>query len=143
MLFRSDALIAHLDLPATFAAITGAPVPAGQCRDSFNILPALLGERTAAPVRPHFVAHNGGTEGPFALIAGDWKYLQVAQPIRAPDTRGGEGAKAKAKAKGAGGAPMLINLAKDIGENEDLSAREPAKLAEMRALLEKIRAGGQ
>jgi hypothetical protein len=67
----------------------------------------------------------------------------VAQPIRAADTRGEEGARAKAKAKGAGGAPALINLAKDIGENEDLAAREPAKLAEMRALLEKIRAGGQ
>jgi len=139
----SDALIAHLDMPATFAAITGVPVPAGQCRDSFNLLPAMLGERTATPTRPHFVVHNGGTDGPFALIAGDWKYLQVAQPIRATDTRGAAGAKAKAKAKAAGGGPVLINLAKDIGENEDLASREPAKLAEMQALLEKIRAGGR
>jgi len=97
----------------------------------------------ATPTRPHFVVHNGGTDGPFALIAGDWKYLQVAQPIRATDTRGAAGAKAKAKAKAAGGGPVLINLAKDIGENEDLASREPAKLAEMQALLEKIRAGGR
>ena len=77
---------------------------------------------------------------PFALIAGDWKYLQVAQTIRAADTRGEAGAKAKAKGK-AGGPPMLVNLARDLGETQDLSTKEPAKFAEMKALLEKIRAG--
>ena len=38
---------------------------------------------------------------------------------------------------------MLVNLARDLGETQDLSTKEPAKFAEMKALLEKIRAGGQ
>ena len=41
----------------------------------------------------------------------------------------------------AGGPPMLVNLARDLGETQDLSTKEPAKFAEMKALLEKIRAG--
>jgi arylsulfatase A-like enzyme len=139
----SGALIAHLDMPATFAALVGTPIPAGQCRDSFNILPALLRQPTAQPVRPHFVAHNGGTEGPFALLAGDWKYLETAQPIRAADTREvpgvGKAPAAKAKAKGARTGPVLVNLAADLGESGNQAAQEPAKLAEMQALLARIR----
>ena len=141
----SAALIAHLDLPATFATLVGTPIPAGQCRDSFNLLPALLGQPTAQPLRPHFVAHNGGTEGPFALLAGDWKYLEVAQTIRSADTREvpgvGKGPSAKAKAKAAAGGPVLINLAEDLAEADNRAARDPAKLAEMQALLARIRAG--
>ena len=58
--------------------------------------------------------------------------MQVAQPIRAADTRG-EG-KAKAKGKAGGGAPMLVNLSRDLGETQDVSAQEPAKFAEMKRL---------
>ena len=46
---ESAALIAHLDMPATFAALTGAKIPAGACRDSVNVLPALLGETQRSP----------------------------------------------------------------------------------------------
>ncbi|MEI7728202.1 MAG: arylsulfatase [Verrucomicrobiota bacterium] len=142
-----DALIAHLDMAATFAAITGVNIPAGQCRDSFNVLPALLGEKTDRPVRPHFVAHNGGTTGPFAILAGDWKYLEIAQPLRAADTReipgvGKEPAPMpKAKGKGGKAPPVLIHLSEDISEAHDLLAKEPAKAGELKELLEKIRAG--
>ena len=61
----SAALIAHLDMPATLAALVGTAVPEGQCRDSVNVLPALLGESSHG--RETFVAHSGGTRGPFAL----------------------------------------------------------------------------
>jgi arylsulfatase A-like enzyme len=135
-----DALIAHLDMAATFAAIAGVEIPAGQCRDSFNVLPALLGQPTAAPLRPHFVAHNGGTEGPFSIQSGDWKYLEVTAPVRIADTRqkGNAG-----KEKGAGGPqPGLFNLAKDLAEENNLAATEPEKLKELQALLAKLRSAG-
>ncbi|MFM9117399.1 MAG: sulfatase family protein, partial [Planctomycetota bacterium] len=69
----SPALIAHLDFPATLAALTGTPVPAGACRDSVNVLPALLGKSQQG--RTHFVAHVGGMRGPFGLRSGAWKYI--------------------------------------------------------------------
>lgn len=74
----SDALIAHLDMSATFAAIVGEPIPAGQCLDSFNILPALLGKPITAPLRPNFVAHVGGTVGPFSIQCDDWVSICVS-----------------------------------------------------------------
>jgi len=57
---ESAALMAHLDMPATFAALVGSKIPAGHCSDSINVLPALLGE-TETSTRKDFVAHVGGT----------------------------------------------------------------------------------
>ena len=45
----SDELICHVDMLATFAALTGQTLPADAGPDSFNVLPALLGEPTAKP----------------------------------------------------------------------------------------------
>ena len=39
----SDALLSHVDLLASLAALTGAKVPDGAARDSQNLLDALLG----------------------------------------------------------------------------------------------------
>jgi hypothetical protein len=36
---------------------------------------------------------------------------------------------------------VLINLAEDLAEADNRAARDPAKLAEMQALLARIRAG--
>ena len=67
---ESAALIAHLDMPATFAALTGVKIPDGGCRDSINVLPVILGETQKSP-RETFIAHNGGVNGPFGLRAGN------------------------------------------------------------------------
>ncbi len=72
----NNALIAHLDMTATFAALTGVTLSKDAAADSFNVLPALLGEKLDAPPRPQFVAHTGGTQGPFAIRQGDWKFIQ-------------------------------------------------------------------
>ena len=131
---ESGALFAHLDLPATFAALTGVKVPDSACLDSFNILPALLGEATAQPLRPHFVAHRGGVQGPFSIQQGDWKFIPAAGPA---------GAKA-AKADGKNPPePSLFNLAADLSETKNLAAAQPDKVKEMQALLAKLRADGR
>jgi arylsulfatase A-like enzyme len=128
---ESAALMAHLDMPATFAAIVGASVPAGDCPDSINVLPALLGE-TESSARENFVAHVGGTKGPFGLRDGQWKYISPGG--------GGYGKAAKGGAKGkAAGQPQLYNLATDLAEEKNFAASEPAKLKEMQTLLEKVR----
>ncbi|HEY2252260.1 MAG TPA: arylsulfatase [Planctomycetaceae bacterium] len=117
----SDALIALLDMPATMAALVGAKVPAGQCVDSVNVLPALL--RTSPVGRADFVAHTGGTKGPFALRAGNWKYIEPGNAVKGKPAP----------------IPQLYDLATDLAEDRNLADSHPDKLNELRALLAKIR----
>jgi arylsulfatase A-like enzyme len=126
----SAALLAHLDMPASFAALVGAKIPAGQCSDSVNVLPALLGRSPQG--REDFVAHVGGVNGPFGLVSGDWKYISPGS--------GGYGKAAKGENKGKAAAePQLYNLASDPAEEKNLAASQPAKLKAMQELLGKIR----
>ena len=118
----SSALMAHLDMPATFAALTGVKIPTGQCRDSVNVLPALLGESSTG--RENFVAHVGGIKGPFALRDGTWKYLMPGSGER----------KAKASVT-----PQLYDLSNDLAETKNLAESQPEKLAEMQRLLARLR----
>ncbi|MHC4984015.1 MAG: sulfatase family protein, partial [Planctomycetota bacterium] len=70
---RSDQLIGNIDLPATFAAMMGHTIKAGEAPDSFNILPAVTGE-PARPIRDHLIqacAHRR-----LALRKGKWVYVQ-------------------------------------------------------------------
>ena len=132
----NDALFAHLDMPATFAALTGAKIPAGQCQDSVNVLPALLGESRTG--RENFVAHSGGTKGPFGLREGQWKLVQ-------PGAGGGYGRPAGAAAVPGKAAaknpqqPQLFNLATDLAEEKNLAAEQPEKLQAIQAMLARLR----
>ena len=126
---ESSALMAHLDMPATFAALTGANIPAGQCLDSRNVLPALLGQSKTG--RADFIAHVGGINGPFAVRAGNWKLIQPADGART----GKNGPKGKTVP-----VPQLYDLATDPTEAKNLAESEPEKLKELRAILERDRA---
>jgi hypothetical protein len=96
-------------------------------------LPALLGKSKTA--RETFVAHNGGTQGPFGFRAGNWKLITGGVAGNAA-----KGGKAGAgKAKGPGAAPQLFDLEKDLGETKNLAAEMPEKVKELQALLAKIR----
>jgi arylsulfatase A-like enzyme len=124
----NPALLALLDLPATFAALTGVQLPAGGCGDSVNVLPALLGLSQTG--RADFVAHVGGTQSPKALRAGQWKYIQPG--------RGGYGKAAKGEAKNPA-LPQLYDLSTDLAEEHNLAAGQPEKVKELTALLQQIR----
>ena len=125
----SGALLAHLDMAATFAALVGVEVPAGQCLDSVNVLPALLGNSTSG--RTDFVAHVGGTQGPFALRSGNWKYISPGG--------GGYGKAAQGGGKKSAFLPQLYDLKADPAEERNLADAQPDKLNEMRTQLAKIR----
>ncbi len=125
----SHELICHADMLATFAAITGQALPAAAGPDSFNVLPALLGERREKPCRDHLVEHGNR----LALRKGPWKLIPA---VSAP------GAKAKPGKRGPAVAE-LYNLANDLGETTNLAAQHPEMVKEMTELLQKIRAGGR
>jgi arylsulfatase A len=77
---RIDTLVGGQDLYATLAELTETPVAGDQGRDSFSMLPVLMGE--AAEVRGHMVheadfdAPDGAISGgEFAYRSGAWKLI--------------------------------------------------------------------
>ena len=104
---EADQVVCTVDLAASFAAMTGAKVPADACLDSFNVLGALLGE-PGAKGREHLIQQDNGQRGNFGFRAGDWK-LQRAVP---------RGKKGKPKI-------ALFNLAIDAGEQTNVIQEHP------------------
>lgn len=126
----SQALVATIDFAASFARLTGQPLPENTFPDSFDVKDALLGAPGAAG-RPHLLQQdNGGTN--YGLRAGDWKLIrqkhwgtsQAVITLTPHTTPKGEFA--------------LYNLAVDPGEQHDLAQTHPEKLTEMKTLLDQI-----
>ncbi|MEX2216988.1 MAG: arylsulfatase [Phycisphaeraceae bacterium] len=117
---ESSALVCQVDFISSFAAMTGTKVASDAAPDSFDVMPALLGESKVG--RETLVEQAGR----LALRKGAWKY--------AP---GGGGAKKKQ------GDGELYNLAEDIGETKNVAEKHPKIAAEMEAMLEKIRMEGR
>ena len=107
-------LVHQADIMATLAEIFGTRLPDDAGEDSFSLLPLLRGEDK--PVRPHAVSCAG--HGEPGVRFGAWKFIPSAEP-------------------------KLHNLDDDIGETKNLAAEQPARVAEMRALLEKLIADGR
>ena len=131
-------LITLIDMMATFASLTGRTLPSDGAPDSFNVLPALLGQPHETPARDTFIAHVGGTKGPFAVRKGLWKLIQAGGARASYKDAGKTG-----KAKGATPGPFLVNLADDPGETKNLATENPDQVAELRALVEKLRDAGR
>ena len=129
---RSDQLICHVDMMATFAAAADRNLADDAGPDSFNVLPALLGA-AEKPVRDHLINHTAGSPGRLAVRQGPWKYGPPGYP-------GGQQRTNKAGQKAALIPAQLYNLAEDLGETKNLVAQHPGKVKELEALLERIRA---
>ncbi len=71
----SDKIVCTIDFAASFAALVGKSLASDQCVDSFNVLPALLGQPNASG-RQYIVQQNNGAKGTYAIRDGDWKLLR-------------------------------------------------------------------
>lgn len=134
----SAALVSQVDFSASFAALVGQALPDSAAPDSFDILPALLGQSGQA--RDHIVQHANDV----ALRVGDWKYI--------PKTKSSRPAKRHKRVRDKlgpwesyvvpeGGA--LFNLANDPGEQNNVADQHPEIVEQMREKLEAIRAAGR
>ena len=56
---RSAETISLTDMLATFAAIVGKELPPGAGPDSYNVLPAMLGQKLPYPQRPLVMTKPG------------------------------------------------------------------------------------
>jgi len=125
----SDALVCLMDLPASFAAMTGRKLGRAEAPDSRNVLPALLGKSRTG--RSELVEHAGS----LALLRGPMKMIEPSRGARyAPltDTELGNAPE-----------PQLYDLEKDLGERTNLAAERGDSVAEMLRRLERARRAGQ
>jgi len=126
---QSDEVFSLSDMMATFAALFEVELPANTAEDSYNVLPALLGQPMANnKMRPR-VFHSGN--GVFALQQGDWKLIQ--------GTRGSGSGRDKAKQDSLLMLGQLYNIADDPFEQVDLWGDYPEKVQEMNQILETIK----
>lgn len=124
----SDALVCHIDLLASFAALTGQKLPDGEGPDSRNVLPALLGESRTG--RDQLVAHARA----LALRDGTWKYIEPGTgPKRSAHTQ---------TELGNDPAGQLYQLANDLGETNNLVKAQPDRARKMIEQLNAVRQAG-
>jgi arylsulfatase A-like enzyme len=70
----SGELISLTDMFASFSSLVSHPVTDNEGEDSFNVLPAVLGEKLKDNKSAARIFHSGG--GVFAIRKGDWIMIQ-------------------------------------------------------------------
>jgi arylsulfatase A-like enzyme len=121
-----DDTVCLVDLLATMAEITGAPLSDNAGEDSVSNLPLWLERPDAAPVREATVHHS--IDGSFSIRKGKWK-LEMCP--------GSGGWSAPQPGKACEGLPpiQLYDLTADIGERRNLHAEHPEVVEELKVLL--------
>jgi arylsulfatase A-like enzyme len=107
-----------MDLTATALAVAGANA---EGVEGVNLLPFLDGEKTGAPHDVLFWRCRTRSNN-YGARQGDWKFVH--------STEGSE----QAGPKQTPARDMLFNLAEDVGEQRDLAAKHPDKLAALKKL---------
>lgn len=137
----SAQLINTTDIFATVASIIGYKLEDKDARDSYDMVPAMLGiQEDNKSIRPYLLTQS--FKGEFQIRKGNWKFLnhkgsggndykedflkKYALPETAVDAPG-----------------QLYNLSNDPGETKNLYFIEPEKRKEMQALLEKLKWTGR
>lgn len=115
----SDAIFATIDFMPTFAHLAGFEVPSDRRIDGIDQTDLLLGNRETG--REHFYYNNAGVR------QGDWKYLKADAFFHGYAV---EDDRKKFE--------ELYNLKSDLGEQTNLAAEHPEKVAELNALMRKI-----
>ncbi len=133
--------ICHVDFMATVAAVLGAKLPDAAGVDSYNLLPALLGQKLDKPIREATVHH--AASGRFAIRRGDW--VLIDGPTG--DDNGPRGEPPWFKQE-RGYTPHnlpgeLFDVRQDLSERRNLYAEHPDTVSELKTLLEKYKRDGR
>lgn len=120
-----DRPVIQLDILPTALAAAGVPLEADTKVEGVNLLPYGTGEKTDAPHEALY--WRFGQQ--IAIRKGDWKLVKA--PGGALQQGGGRGGRLIGVASTDGA--QLYNLKQDIGEQNDLAAKEPEKVKELAA----------
>jgi arylsulfatase A-like enzyme len=129
-----DEMMSLADVLATVAAIVGQPLPPADvgAEDSYNMLPAWLGQDYQRPIRPDMIVHSA--DGNFAIRRGPWKWIEGTYH---PDTKPGA-----LRLRADQFRPQLYNLEEDLAETVDQSQKHPEVVKELSDLLNRYRQQG-
>ncbi len=132
----SDEIVSTIDLAASFAAITGTPLPENEFLDSFDLSNVLLGKADAKG-REHLIQQDNGDTGNFGFRVGNWKLVrydkksarnvvvdQVLTDAKVPQFQ-------------------LFDLSKDISEKTNVIEENPQIAEKMKERLAKYIADGR
>jgi arylsulfatase A-like enzyme len=111
----------------TIAALTGYKPATDLQWDGLDQWPALTGAAVDSKPRTIYIAMRNGR----SLRHGDWKLIEPGRKAAAGTKTAGEEGKPPLE---------LYNIASDPYETTDLAAKEPAKMAELQALVAEQRA---
>jgi arylsulfatase A len=129
---KSDAMIALTDVVATFADYFGVKLPKNAAEDSFSFLGPLLDQKDQQIRRTAMV--NDSFTGMLSIRQGPWKLIEG---------QGGGGAKSSTTVDPELPPAQLYHLENDLKESENLYESSPAKVKELRALLNKYHSEGR
>jgi arylsulfatase A-like enzyme len=121
--------VSQVDLLASFATFTGRALAASDAPDSYDVMPALLGESKKGR---SVLVEQGGS---LALRQERWKYIEPSNRPRFNKQTNTE--------LGNDTAAQLYDLNADPGETTNVADRHPARLKELEELLRKIRQAGR
>src|SRR5690242_2354819 len=122
----SDALFSQLDMFASLASLTGQKLGPEAAPDSFNELPALLGQSKKG--RPYVIEHAGS----LSILQDGWKFIA---PSKGPKMNKNTNTELGNDPK-----PQLYNLTDDPGEQHNLADEEPERVKKLAGLLNQVRA---
>lgn len=129
------ALVGQVDWMATVAAIVDFPLPVDAAEDSFDLLPLLRGE--VSQVRDFHIHNTRAHE--YAIRQGNWVLIDAPSGAvtRVPAWYDEANDYAPDDSPAA-----LYDLREDLAQRRNLLAEHPARAAELRALLTRIREQG-
>lgn len=121
----SGALVSQVDLMASFAALLGIKLPAGEFTDSRDYLATLLGKSSKDR---NFIIEQPANHA-LSIVKDGWKYMM---PSKGPALMGAVNIETGYSVQ-----DQLYNLKKDPGERVNLAPKYPQRVQELKALLEK------
>ncbi len=138
----STQLVSLTDVMATVAAVVGVPLPDAAAEDSFNMLPAFLGQDTT-PIRPFFIAQAFAGGRDLSIRRGTWKYLNHAGS-GGNNYESNPGLKRFIIPDSAPRAPgQLYDMKNDAGETKNLYFERPEVVKELKVLLDESKSSGR
>jgi arylsulfatase A-like enzyme len=137
----SDQMINTTDIFATLASVVGYKLEDQDARDSFDMLPVMLGTQDKnKSIRPHMLTQS--FRGEFQIRQGNWKYLDhMGSGGVSYDSKILEKYKLPETAPNATG--QLFNLTSDPGETTNQFFTRADKRKELQELLQYLKSSGR
>lgn len=131
----SDALIGHVDLMATLAAVMGVTLPESAAPDSYDQSRVLLGKKGKQAIRGTLVYHQAN--GHLALRKDEWVFID--SKTCGDGNKEPEWFRRERGAHDCAGEGALYNLRADPAQTKNLYDAQPGRARELKALLEEHR----